>query len=179
MPKIASHNRALACVVAPTFVQFSAIFAMKGEPLTTCERSFLLNAIKKGHRIDGHNAYDYRHVQIAFGPTRGHCEARIGETRVLAQATCDLVKPDGILSFNVDLSPMASPRFDVAQTRESSVELVRLLDQGGAKVWAIRVDVRALNDDGNLCDCCALGAMATLAHFRRPDASVSDDRVTV
>ena len=36
-----------------------------------------------------------------------------------------------------------------------------------------------LNDDGNLCDCCALGAMATLAHFRRPDASVSDDRVTV
>ncbi|XP_065829599.1 exosome complex component RRP45-like [Oscarella lobularis] len=174
---------------------------MKGEPLTTCERSFLLNAIKKGHRIDGRNAYDYRHVQIAFGPTRGHCEARIGETRVLAQATCDLVKPqpsrptDGILSFNVDLSPMASPRFDVAQTRESSVELVRLLERtikesravdteslcvvAGAKVWAIRVDVRALNDDGNLCDCCALGAMATLAHFRRPDASVSDDRVTV
>ena len=163
MPKIACHNRALACVVAPTFVQFSAIFAMKGEPLTTCERSFLLNAIKKGHRIDGRNAYDYRHVQIAFGPTRGHCEARIGETRVLAQATCDLVKPDGILSFNVDLSPMASPRFDVAQTRESSVELVRLLERtikesravdteslcvvAGAKVWAIRVDVRALNDD--------------------------------
>ena len=51
--------------------------------------------------------------QIAFSPTRGHCEARIGETRVLAQATCDFVKPqpsrstDGILSFNVDLSPMA------------------------------------------------------------------------
>ena len=175
-------------------MQFSAIFAMKGEPLSS-------QCNKKGHRIDGRNAYD---LQTRANRVRSNARPLRSANRRDARSSAGDVRPREAATESADgrhsqlqrrslAHGMASPRFDVAQTRESSVELVRLLERtikesravdteslcvvAGAKVWAIRVDVRALNDDGNLCDCCALGAMATLAHFRRPDAS--DDCVTV
>lgn len=43
------------------------------------------------------------------------------------------------------------------------------------RVFAIRVDLKALSFDGNLGDCGALAAVAALASFRRPDVFVDDD----
>lgn len=43
------------------------------------------------------------------------------------------------------------------------------------RVFAIRVDLKALSFDGNLGDCGALAAVAALASFRRPDVYVNDD----
>ena len=44
----------------------------------------------------------------------------------------------------------------------------------GVAVWALRVDVTVMNDDGNLVDACGLAAMAALLHFRRPDVTVGE-----
>ena len=38
---------------------------------------------------------------------------------------------------------------------------------GGQKVWSIRVDIRAINDDGNLLDACSVAALCGLLHFRK------------
>lgn len=42
------------------------------------------------------------------------------------------------------------------------------------RVFAVRVELRALSYDGNLGDCGALAAVAALAAFRRPDVYVDD-----
>ena len=49
----------------------------------------------------------------------------------------------------------------------------------GMKVWAIRVDIHILNHNGNLIDCASVAAIAALAHFRRPDVTVSGEDVTI
>ena len=38
---------------------------------------------------------------------------------------------------------------------------------GGSQVWSLRVDIRALDDDGNLCDASALAALCGVLHFRK------------
>ena len=47
------------------------------------------------------------------------------------------------------------------------------------QVWSIRADLHVLNHDGNLIDACSMAAIAALAHFRRPDVTVSGEDVTI
>jgi len=49
----------------------------------------------------------------------------------------------------------------------------------GKQVWSIRVDVHALNDEGNMMDCSVLATMAALSHFRRQDVTVIGQKVTI
>jgi len=43
----------------------------------------------------------------------------------------------------------------------------------------VRVDVTALNHDGALVDCASIAALASLAHSRRPDVTLSGEEVTI
>ncbi|VDP92466.1 unnamed protein product [Echinostoma caproni] len=56
-----------------------------------------------------------------------------------------------------------------------SIDLDALCIVAWERVFAIRVELRALSYDGNLGDCGALAAIAALASFRRPDVFVQDD----
>ncbi|MFT7807517.1 exosome complex component RRP45 [Arapaima gigas] len=174
---------------------------MKDTPLSNCERQFLLKAIEEKKRLDGRQTYDYRNIKITFGTDYGCCIVDIGKTRVLAQVSCDLVAPkdnrptEGILFFNLELSPMASPAFESNRQSELLVKLNRLLERclrnskcidteslcvvSGEKVWQIRVDVHVLNHDGNIMDAASIAAIAALSHFRRPDVGIQGEEVTV
>ena len=72
-------------------------------------------------RLDGREVYDYRELAISLGEEPGLVEVRLGGTRVLAKVTGQVVQPkphrptDGQLFFNVELSPMASPAFEVGR----------------------------------------------------------------
>ncbi|KAL4230579.1 Exosome complex component RRP45 [Mactra antiquata] len=125
----------------------------------------------------------------------------IGDTRVMAQVSCQVVEPkqarpaDGTLYINVELSPMACPSFEPGRLSDFGVEINRLLERclkesrcidteslcivAGEKVWEIRVDVHVINHDGNLVDGCSIAAIAAIAHFRRPDITVSGDEITI
>lgn len=125
----------------------------------------------------------------------------LGDTRTMAQVSCQVVEPkqarpsDGTLYINVELSPMACPSFEPGRLSDFGVEINRLLERclkesrcldseslciiSGEKVWEIRVDVHALNHDGNLIDACSIAAIAALAHFRRPDVTVSGEEITI
>ncbi|XP_062334099.1 exosome complex component RRP45 [Osmerus eperlanus] len=174
---------------------------MKETPLSNCERQFLLKAIEEKKRLDGRQTYDYRTIKISFGTDYGCCFVDLGKTRVMTQVSCELVVPkdnrpsDGIMFFNVELSPMASPGFEVGRQSELLVKLNRQLERclrnskcfdteslcvvSGEKVWQIRVDVHVLNHDGNLMDAASVAAITALSHFRRPDVGIHGEEVTV
>eukprot|EP00064_Thunnus_orientalis_P006018 superscaffoldBa00000607_g6032 len=152
-------------------------------------------------RLDGRQTYDYRKIKITFGTDYGCCFVDLGKTRVMAQVSCELVAPkenrpnEGIMFFNIELSPMASPAFEQGRQSELSVKLNRQLERclrnskcidteslcvvSGEKVWQIRVDVHMLNHDGNLMDAASIAAITALYHFRRPDVGIQGDEVTV
>lgn len=174
---------------------------MKDTPLSNCERDFLLKAIEEKKRLDGRQTYDYRKIKITFGTDYGCCFVDLGQTRVMAQVSCELVAPkesrpnEGIMFFNLELSPMASPAFEQGRQSELSVKLNRQLERclrnskcidteslcvvSGEKVWQIRVDVHTLNNDGNLMDAASIAAISALCHFRRPDVGIQGEEVTV
>lgn len=174
---------------------------MRDTPLSACERNFIIKALGDKKRLDGRQPYDYRKVKITFGADRGCCKVNLGQTQALAQVSCEITSPravrpsDGVLFINVELSPMASPAFEVGRMSDLGVEINRLLERclresrcldteslciiSGEKVWQIRVDVNVMNHDGNIIDCCSIAAIAALAHFRRPDVTVDGSEVIV
>ncbi|KAI4874155.1 hypothetical protein NFI96_014079, partial [Prochilodus magdalenae] len=174
---------------------------MRETPLSNCERLFLLKAIEEKKRVDGRQAYDYRNIKIMFGTDYGCCTVCLGKTRVLAQVSCELVPPkesrptEGIMFFNLELSPMASPGFQPNRQSELLVTLNRQLERclrnskcidteslcvvSGEKVWQIRVDVHVQNHDGNLMDAASIAAISALCHFRRPDVAIQGRDITV
>ncbi|XP_078396236.1 exosome complex component RRP45 isoform X2 [Cetorhinus maximus] len=174
---------------------------MREPPLSNCERQFILQAIVEKQRLDGRQTYDYRNIKITFGTEYGSCIVELGKTRVLAQVSCELVPPkpsrptEGIIFFNLELSPMASPAFEPGRQSELLVKLNRLLERclrnskcidteslcvvASAKVWQIRVDLHLLNHDGNIIDAASIAAIVALSHFKRPDASIQGEEVTV
>nr|XP_033794231.1 exosome complex component RRP45 isoform X1 [Geotrypetes seraphini] len=174
---------------------------MREPPLSNCEKSFLLKAIQEGKRLDGRETYDYRNVKISFGTDYGCCIVELGKTRVLGQVSCELVPPkinrptEGIIFFNLELSPMASPAFELGRQSELLVKLNRLLERclrnskcidteslcviAGEKVWQVRVDLHLLNHEGNIIDAASIAAIVALSHFRRHDVSIQGNEVTV
>ncbi|NXF30109.1 EXOS9 protein, partial [Nyctibius bracteatus] len=174
---------------------------MKATPVSNCEKRFLLRAIEERQRLDGRQCYDYRNVRISFGTEYGCCIVELGKTRILGQVSCELVPPkpnrptEGILFFNVELSPMAAPGFEPGRQSDLLVKLNRLIERclrnskcvdteslcvvAGEKVWQIRLDLHVLNHDGNIIDAASIAGIVALCHFRRPDVSVQGEEVTV
>ncbi|KAJ1839921.1 3'-5'-exoribonuclease [Coemansia sp. RSA 2706] len=166
------------------------------------ERSFLLESLEKGIRVDGRGIYDYRTLKISCGPTAGLVEVQLGQTRVLARVSCEVTRPfpdrptEGIVQFNAELSSMCAPGFDssgkpsaqeVAVTRmlERVIRQSRAVDTealcilAGEKVWTVRIDIHFLDHGGNLVDAASVAAIAALRHFRRPDVTVDGEEAII
>jgi exosome complex component RRP45 len=121
--------------------------------------------------------------------------------RILAKVSAEVTVPysdrpfDGIFTITSELSPMASPAFEVNRPTETEVLLSRLLEKtvrrsnaldteslclvAGQKCWSVRVDLHVLSHDGNLIDASCLAVVAALRHFRRPDTSMEGETLTV
>eukprot|EP00299_Pterocystis_sp_00344_P008882 c3549_g1_i1.p1 GENE.c3549_g1_i1~~c3549_g1_i1.p1 ORF type:complete len:433 (-),score=107.95 c3549_g1_i1:60-1358(-) len=169
--------------------------------LSTNEAEFVAEAIQSGLRTDGRGLDEIRGIKIMFGKRWGECEILWGSTRVFAVVTAEVTEPypdrptEGMLTFNVELSPMASPAFDPSKTSELTVELTRMLDRcfkesravdrealcivAQEKVWSVRCDVHVLDHDGNLMDASSLGALIALLHFRRRDVSFTGNSTII
>lgn len=171
--------------------------------ISKCEREFVSNCIiKRQKRVDGRELLQGRTIEIVFGKERGCCMVLQGSTRVLVQVSCDITEPkpstpsEGIIHVNLEFSAMASPDAkNYLRSSEEFVEAQRAIERcirdskcidleslciiSASKVWTIRVDIHALNDDGNLAECTTIAAISALAHFRRPEVTVIGNDVTV
>ncbi|CAJ1356376.1 unnamed protein product [Effrenium voratum] len=165
-------------------------------PLSKCELEFAVQALRAENvRVDGRALTAYRRLGIRFGASHG--EVNFGPTRAWAVCSGEIIKPppsrpnEGRISFHVEFGPLASPNFEVGRPSAQAISVGNFVERllrgsraidaealcivGGQKVWSIRVDVRALDDDGNLSDVCAIAALCSLLHFRKADVEVTGD----
>ncbi|KAL1839122.1 hypothetical protein VTJ49DRAFT_1853 [Mycothermus thermophilus] len=165
------------------------------------EKQFVTQALQENLRLDGRELDQYRPLELRFGDQHGVAEVTLGKTKVLARATAELTVPypdrplDGIFTISTELSPMASPSFEVNRPTETEILLSRLLEKtvrrsgaldteslclvAGKQCWSVRVDVHVLSHDGNLTDAACVAVVAALRHFRRPDTSIAQGVLTV
>ncbi|KAG9086639.1 hypothetical protein FRC07_013022 [Ceratobasidium sp. 392] len=102
---------------------------------------------------------------------------------------------EGSITIHTELSPMASAIYETGRSSEEEVALTRMIEKiirrseavdrealcilAGQQVWAVRLTIHVLSDEGNILDCACLAAVAALRHFRRPDVEVVGDDVIV
>lgn len=179
------------------------------EPPLSCNNDaiFFLRSLAGGRRADGRGFLEARAAEFSFDRADGRASAEcaFGATRVHAAVTADVAAPfadrpqEGSLSFFVELLPSSSGAADFpiggARTPLASTSVARLLERQvrdaraidtealcivpGVAVWALRVDVRVEEDDGNVGDVAAAAAMAALLHFRLSEVTVAGRAVTV
>ncbi|XP_076232570.1 exosome complex component Rrp45 [Calliopsis andreniformis] len=174
---------------------------MKESLLSNCEKKFINKSVEQRTRLDGRNLLEARPVKIYFGSNWGSCMVLLGQTRAIAEITCDIQQPkisrpnEGMLHINVEINPMAAQHFDGGRQSESSVLISRQLEKcfkdskcidleslcivAAKKVWNIRVDVNIINHDGNLIDCASIATLAALSHFHRPDVTSTGEDIII
>jgi exosome complex component RRP45 len=101
------------------------------------ERSFVLEALRQNIRIDGRALDQFRPIDLTFGEDYGTTTVSLGKTRCLCpslhahslltfarvhvQISAEVTKPledrkfDGIFTITTELSPLASPAFEVGR----------------------------------------------------------------
>lgn len=88
---------------------------------STNEQAFLLSALREGIRLDARALDHFRPVSLHFGDQYGVADVRIGKTRVLVNVCAEVTAPypdrkfDGIFTISTELSPIASPAFEVGR----------------------------------------------------------------
>ncbi|CAI2181919.1 8884_t:CDS:2 [Funneliformis geosporum] len=169
--------------------------------LSNNEKEFILKGIKEGLRLDNRDKNEFRAIGIIFGPEYGRSEVILGNTRVLAKVSCEVIRPypdrpnEGMITLSTELSPMAFPSIEPGRPSEEEVLVSRILEKAikrsraidteglcivaNEKVWSIRVDIHFLDHDGNIIDAACIAAISALAHFRRPDVTVIGEEVTI
>jgi len=155
--------------------------------------NYIKKLIEDGTRIDERSFDKFREVSLEKGVIKtaeGSARVKIGNTHVIAGVKLAIGTPfpdtpdEGILIVNAELSPIASPEFEVGPPSEDSVELARVIDRGireskaidleklciesGEKTWIVNVDVHVIDHDGNLIDAGGLAAIAALLDTKIP-----------
>ena len=107
----------------------------EAEP-SNVERNFILEALRQNIRVDGRAFDQFRPINLTFGEDYGTATVSLGKTRcfsrshvcsllthsrVLVQISAEVTKPledrkfDGIFTITTELSPIASPAFEVGR----------------------------------------------------------------
>ncbi|MFH1126239.1 MAG: exosome complex protein Rrp42 [Candidatus Altiarchaeota archaeon] len=156
-------------------------------------RDYIANIVTEGRRVDGRAFDQYRPIEITKDYVKekadGSAYVTLGNTKVLVGVSLDIGEPypdspeSGILATGTELRPIASPDFELGPPREDSIEIARVVDRGlresglidleklfieEDKVWAVFVDIHALDYDGNLIDASTLAAVTSLLNTKIP-----------
>jgi exosome complex component RRP45 len=104
---------------------------------SSVERTFVLEALRQNIRVDGRAFDQFRPIDLTFGEDYGTVTVSLGKTRCLCppphahsfltftrvhvQISAGVTKPledrkfDGIFTITTELSPLASPAFEVGR----------------------------------------------------------------
>ncbi|XP_031627984.1 exosome complex component RRP45 [Contarinia nasturtii] len=163
-------------------------------PLSTCEKNFIIKCLSNNKRLDGRAFTEFRNINIHFGVEWGCALVSLGETKVLAQVSCEITQPratrpsEGILYVNINSGQdkrnaehivLLTRNLERALKESRCVDLESLCIKAEEKVWRIRVDLNILNHEGNLIDCASVAALASLAHFKRPDVTITGEEIQI
>ncbi|TPX34503.1 hypothetical protein SmJEL517_g02862 [Synchytrium microbalum] len=180
----------------------SVFTGLRGDELSTNERKFILEALASGRREDGRSKNEYRGLRISPYPKYGTVEVQLGRTRVMANVSGEIIKPnnssanEGTIRFDTSYAASNGPPiYDTGRPHEESMLLSRSLEKifkrtraidteglciiTGEKVWQIRVDIKILDHDGNLLDASCIAAISALMHYRRNDVTVHEAGIVI
>jgi exosome complex component RRP42 len=168
--------------------------------ISTIERKYVKNNLKKEERIDGRGLWDYRNFNIktnVVASAEGSADVNLGETRIITGLKYDVGEPfpdlpdEGVCTLMAELLPLASPLFERGPPDEQSIELARVVDRGirhadciqtkklcikeKEAVYILFVDMYVINYAGNLIDCGGVGALATLINANIPEGVYSEN----
>jgi exosome complex RNA-binding protein Rrp42 (RNase PH superfamily) len=165
------------------------------------EKQFLLESLSNNLRSDGRKLMDIRNINVNFEryDSKSVAEIQLGKTKVVSVVTAEVVAPlenrldEGILRVNVDISPMASSSYESGRPTPLEIELTQILLRQireskaidveslcivpAKSVLMIRIDVRIINDDGNLIDAASLAMMGSLFLYRKPHVDVKNGKI--
>ncbi|MFX1515829.1 MAG: exosome complex protein Rrp42 [Promethearchaeota archaeon] len=172
------------------------------EIIASLEKQYLTDLLSKGQRMDNRGFWEGRPIQIipnVIKKAEGSAMVKWGDTIVVAGVKAQLGAPfpdtpnDGVITVNLELSPISSPSFESGPPGPLAIEMARVVDRGireskvipmndpkvcvvpGKTVWILFVDVYILDDGGNLIDASALAAMAALANTRINKVQIDEE----
>lgn len=168
--------------------------------VTGIEREQMSALLREGKRIDGRGFDDIRPIKIntdVISKAEGSAEAWMGKSRIICGVKINIGKPfsdtpdEGVIITSAELSPIASPTFELGPPGEKAIELARVVDRGirhsdsiqraklciasGKYVYLLMVDLYILADHGNLIDTGTLAAVAALMKTKVPKVEVTED----
>jgi len=154
----------------------------------------IISLLKDGKRLDGRGLFEYRDIHVESGVSinaEGSARVKIGKTEVIVGVKMDVQEPypdhedEGTMITGMEFSPLSGERYESGPPQMDSIEVARVVDRGiresgfidwkklcikkGEKVWSILIDIYCINDDGNVIDASALGAVAALKSARFPE----------
>ena len=169
-------------------------------PKLTADR--IKEYLKQGKRFDGRGPEDFRDIEIETNVSKnaeGSVKVKLGKTEVLVGVKMSIGEPypdspdKGNLMVTAELLPLSSPRFENGPPKFPAIELGRVTDRiireskfvdfkslcikEGEKVWTVFVDIYSLNDDGNLFDAAALGAVIALKNTKIPKYDEKEEKI--
>jgi exosome complex component RRP42 len=170
--------------------------------ISTIERKYIINNLKKEERIDGRNLWEYREFNIntdLVASAEGSADVLLGETRIITGLKYDVGEPfpdlpnEGVCTIMAELLPIASPLFERGPPDEQSIELARVVDRGirhadcvqtkklcikeKEAVYILFVDMYVINYGGNLIDCGGISALATLISAHIPEGKYTENGI--
>jgi exosome complex component RRP42 len=162
--------------------------------ISTIERKYIKNNLKKEERIDGRGIWEYREFKITpnfIASAEGSADVSLGETRIMTGLKYDIGEPfsdlpdEGVCTVMAELIPLASPLFERGPPDEQSIELARVVDRGirhadcvqtkklcikeNKAVYILFLDMYVINYEGNLIDCGGVSALTTLISAHIPE----------
>ncbi len=165
------------------------------EVISHIDREFIRDMLSKGERVDGRALEEFRPIEINVdvvpAKAEGSALVKLGDTSVVAGVKVLPGEPfpdspdEGFVMVTAEMSPMASPLFDLGPPREDAIELARVVDRGvresetvdtkqlciepGKQVYTVFADVYPLEYDGNLIDASSIAVNAALATTKFPE----------
>jgi len=161
--------------------------------LTNVNKQKITKLLAEDKRLDGRKPFGYRDITIETGVSNnaeGSARVKIGKTEVIVGIKLGTQEPytdhedEGTMMTGMEYSPASGRRYESGPPKMDAIETARVVDRGiresgfidwkklciveGEKVWSIFIDIYSINDDGNVLDAAAIGAVAALKMTRLP-----------
>ena len=149
--------------------------------------------LKEDKRLDSRKPFEFRDIEIETGISKnaeGSARVKIGKTEVIVGVKMATQEPypdhedEGTMMTSMEFSPICGSRYESGPPRINAIEVARVVDRGiresgfidwkklcikqGEKVWSVMIDIYAINDDGNILDASAIGAVTALRIAKMP-----------
>lgn len=173
------------------------------ETISHIDRSFITELLGKGERVDGRSFEEFRPLEIEMNPVAAKAEGsaivRLGDTSVIAGVKVLTGTPypdtpdEGVTMVSAEMTPMASPLFELGPPKEDAIELARVVDRGvresetvdtkklcievGEQVYMVFADIYPLEYDGNLIDASSIAVNAALLGTKFDEYKFEDGKL--